>query len=52
MCVCMYIDKSSAANSNFIANVRAIESAPRGIFTLNNHLLFRVNNTTFTLNNK
>ena len=39
--------ESSAANSNFIVNVRTAESVPRGILTLNNDVLFRVNNTTF-----
>ena len=44
-----YIDESSATNSNFIANMKTAESTPRGIFTLNNHILFRVNHTTFSV---
>ena len=33
----------------FIANVRTAESASCVIFTLNNHVLFRVNNTIFSV---
>ncbi|KAJ9555168.1 hypothetical protein OSB04_009782, partial [Centaurea solstitialis] len=40
-------DKSSNGNSNLIVNVRTAEIVPHGIFTLNNHVLFKVNNTTF-----
>ena len=47
LCVC--IDESSATNSNFIANARTTESPPRDVFTLNNHVLFIVNNTTFSV---
>ena len=41
------VNDLSNENSFFIVNVRTTESVPRGIFTLNNHVLFRVNNTTF-----
>ena len=39
-------DESSATTSNFTANVRTTESASHDIFTLNNRVLFRVNNYT------
>ena len=34
---------SSNVNKSFIVNVRTIESAPRDIFSLNIHVLFRLN---------
>ena len=33
----------------FIVNVETIEGARRGRFILNNYVLFRVNNTTFSI---
>ena len=39
----------SNENSFFIVNVRTVENAPRDILTLNNHVLFKVNNTVFSI---
>ena len=44
-------DESSNENTNLTVNMRTVEIAPRDIFTLNNHVLFRVNNTEITPNN-
>ena len=50
----IYIGSSSNVNSSFIVNVRTAENAPHGIFSLNIHVLFRLNNIEwmlFSLNN-
>ena len=44
MCVYIYIGSGSNVNSSFIVNVMTAESAPRDIFSLNIHVLFRLNN--------
>ena len=55
MCIYIYIerererDESSNGNSNLIVNMRTADIAPRGIFTLNNHVLFRMNNKAFSV---
>ena len=42
-------DENSNANSFSITNVKTVENAPRDIFTLNNHVLFKVNITSFNV---
>ena len=38
-----HVDEISDVNSNLIANVRTTKIVPRGIFSLNNFVLFRLN---------